>query len=179
MPEEARWLLEDVPFTETNVFGEPPIFERAAPVHKMAEFLKPAAGVFGSFGERRFQVHDKPHWLYLAEFKDSPALLAGKPLARGQILVKIGITGSIGKRLKALNLSFPGTSTIAWSIIRKAEFPDRNMAAEHENWFKNLAISDYDAVSLGREYFVMNEESAGRLFNKLSMATGLSLRAKT
>lgn len=48
MPDEARWLLEKVPFTETNVFGEPQVVlggadpEASGP---LASLLNPSRGV--------------------------------------------------------------------------------------------------------------------------------------
>jgi hypothetical protein len=101
-PQEARWLLEKVPFTQTNVFGETPITpSNGESTRAISSSLKPSHGVFGSFGGRSFEVRDKPHKLYLARFSSSPELLAGRPLPNGVCLVKIGISGNIKNRLKA------------------------------------------------------------------------------
>lgn len=178
VPDEAQWLLENVPFTQTNVFGESPIVADAQSEQSIAKFLKPSAGVFGGFGTRSFQVQDKPHHLYLAQFKMSPELLAGKRLERGQGLVKIGISGNLKSRLKALNLSFPETTSIKWNLIRTAEFPDRDSAGEKETLFKKLAIEKYGAESLGREFFIMDEEKLGSLFTELSPVSGLLIKVK-
>lgn len=179
VPQEARWLLESVPFRQTNVFGEPPIAplnevgEQAGPISR---FLAPSRGVFGSFGERSFEVQDRPHKLYLALFPSSPELLVGRPISNGVALVKIGISGNIRNRLKALNLSFPQTATIGWKITRTAQFPDRSSAADAEDSFKSQAIREFGASSLGNEFFIMDLNKAEALFNRLSPATGLDLR---
>jgi hypothetical protein len=180
IPDEARWLLENVPFSQTNVFGEPPISDEidANQTAPLSVFLKPSSGVFGSFGDRNFQIEDKPHNLYLAHFPSSPELLAGRRLEAGWGLVKIGISGDLKNRLKALNLSFPETTEISWKIIRKAQFPDRASAANAETAFKTRSVENYGAISLGREFFVMNLENANLLFNELSPVTGLDLRMK-
>ena len=64
MPHEARWLLEKVPFVETDVFGEHSV-QVAGPSGpesgSIAAFLKPSRGIFGSFGNRQYEVQDKPH----------------------------------------------------------------------------------------------------------------------
>ena len=177
--EESRWLLEKVPFEQVNVFGEPPITavnENGTQTGPISSFLKPSRGIFGSFGDRSFQVQDKPHNLYLARFPLSPELLAGRPISNGMGLVKIGISGDIKNRLKALNLSFPQTATIHWKIARTARFPDRSSAADAETTFKAEAVKDYGATSLGKEFFIMEISKAETLFNKLSPATGLDLR---
>jgi hypothetical protein len=179
VPEESRWLLEEVPFAQVNVFGEPSIpavNENRSQTGPISSFLKPSRGIFGSFGDRSFQVQDKPHNLYLARFPSSPELLAGRPVSNGLGLVKIGISGDIKNRLKALNLSFPQTATIGWKIARTARFPDRSSAADAEATFKAEAIEDYGATSLGNEFFIMEINKAETLFNKLSPATGLHLR---
>lgn len=182
VPQEARWLLEKVPFTQINVFGETPIAPLNDDIAKpgsISSFLKPSRGVFGSFGDRSFEVLDKPHKLYLALFPASPELLAGRPVPRGTGLVKIGISGNIKNRLKALNLSFPQTATIGWKITRTAQFPDRSSAADAEALFKYQAVEEFGASSLGKEFFVMDLSKAEALFNRLSPVTGLDLRITT
>jgi hypothetical protein len=182
VPQEARWLLEKVPFTQTSVFGETPIEPpngNSTKTGSIERSLKPSHGVFGSFGGRSFEVQDKPHKLYLAHFSSSPDLLAGRPVPKGVGLVKIGISGNIKNRLKALNLSFPPTATIGWKIIRTAQFPDRSTAGDAETLFKARAIKEYEASSLGKEFFIMELSKAEALFNKLSPATGLDLRLGT
>ena len=172
---ESQWLLEDVPFTQVNVFGEPPITDANHPAQSMEKLLTPATGIFGKFGKREFEIHDKKHHLYLAQFQKSPDLLVGKNLEREQILVKIGISGNLKNRIKALNMSFPETTEIKWEIIRTAEFPNRAFAAENETRFKKLAVERYGGKSLGREYFVINEDKVEQLFIKLSPVPGLKL----
>lgn len=178
-PEEARWLLEKVPFVETNVFGEPPVHDgndEETETGSIVAFLKPSKGIFGSFGSRSYDIQDKPHDLYLAQFPIAADLLAGHSIPKGVGLVKIGITGNIKNRIKALNLSFPPTSTICWKITRTAKFPDRESAADAETAFKSRAISEFGATSMGKEFFVMELKKAEALFNVLSPATGLDLR---
>lgn len=121
-------------------------------------------------------MRDKPHKLYLALFSSSPELLTGRPVPSGGGLVKIGISGNIKNRLKALNLSFPPTATIGWKIIRTAQFPDRSTAGDAEALFKVQAIKEYGASSLGKEFFIMDLSKAEALFNELSPVTGLDLR---
>ena len=179
-PDEARWLLENVPFVETNVYGEPPVHDgNEEETGSIGAFLKPSNGIFGSFGNRSYEIQDKPHALYLAQFPVAADLLAGRSVPKGVGLVKIGITGNIKNRLKALNLSFPHTSTICWKITRTAKFPDRESAADAETAFKTRAISDFGATSMGKEFFVMELERAEALFNVLSPATGLDLRVSS
>ena len=94
-------------------------------------------------------------------------------------LIKIGISGNLKNRLKALNLSFPETATIGWKITRYALFPDRSGAANAEALFKAEAIAEYGATSLGKEYFIMDINKAEIFFNKLSPIPGLDLRARS
>lgn len=179
VPDEARWLLEKVPFVETNVYGEVPVQHEeddSATIGSIASFLKPSKGVFGSFGDRSYQIEDKPHSLYLARFPQAADLLAGQTVPNGVGLVKIGISGNLKNRLKALNLSFPQTSSIGWKITRTAKFPNRDNAAAAEAAFKIRAINEFGATSLGKEYFVMEMKKAEALFNALSPASGLDLR---
>jgi hypothetical protein len=179
VPQEARWLLEKVPFTQTSVFGEAPITALnggGIKTGSIQSLLKPSQGVFGSFGDRSFEVQDKPHKLYLALFPSSPELLAGRPVPIGAGLIKIGISGNVKNRLKALNLSFPQTATIGWRITRTAQFLDRSSAADAEATFKAQAIEEFGASSLGKEFFIMDLSNAEALFNKLSPATGLDVR---
>jgi hypothetical protein len=178
--DEAHWLFEKVPFRETSVFGEPPrkTGNGSAGTMPLSKLLKPSHGIFGAFGDRAFEVQDRPHDLYLAHFPSSPELLAARPVPRGFGLVKIGISGDLKNRLKALNISFPETSKIGWKIIRKARFGDRSGAATAETAFKTAAIEGLGAKSLGKEFFIMEMEKAELLFNKLSPVSGLDLRVR-
>lgn len=180
--DEARRLLEKFPFNETNVYGEPPVIDDdrdETEPGSIESFLKPSKGIFGSFGDRSYEIQDKPHDLYLARFPDAPELLAGRSIPKGVTLVKIGISGNIDNRLKALNLSFPETSRIRWKMERKAEFPDRESAADAETAFKTRAIGEFGAKSLGKEFFVMELKKAEDLFNRLSPVPGLDLRVSS
>lgn len=93
--------------------------------------------------------------------------------------MKIGISGNIKNRLKALNISFPKTSTIGWKIIRTAKFPNRASAGDAETAFKLCSVEEFGATSLGKEFFVMELNRAEALFNSLSPASGLDLRLTT
>jgi len=182
VPDEARCLLENVPFVETSVYGEAPVVHEeddAATGGSISSFLKPSKGVFGRFGDRSYQIEDKPHSLYLARFPQGADLLAGQPIPKGSGLVKIGISGNLKNRLRALNLSFPNTSSIGWQITRTAKFPNRDNAASAEAAFKIRAIKEFGATSLGKEYFVMEMNKAESLFNALSPASGLDLRVSS
>lgn len=179
VPEEAHWLLTKVPFTQTSVFGEAPLIGGESQSNSLLHSLLPSRGIFGAFGIRSFEVHDKPHKLYLASFPFSPELLTGRPLAPGFGLFKIGISSNIENRLKALNLSFPQTSKINWRITRTAMFSDRSSAAIAEAAFKTQSVEEFQATSLGREFFIMDVKKAEALFNKLSPATGLDLRVSS
>lgn len=181
MQDEARWLLEKVPFTETNVFGEPQVVsDDADPAASgsIAALLNPSRGVFGSFGNRTSVFTDRPHDLYLAQFPSGAELLVGRAIPKEFGLIKIGITGDIKNRLKALNLSFPQTSTVGWKIRRTARFPNRQGAGDAEAAFKLQAIDRFGATSLGKEFFLMDLKKAETLFNDLSPATGLELRVR-
>ncbi|MCW5725046.1 MAG: hypothetical protein KIS81_08805 [Maricaulaceae bacterium] len=180
-PDEARWLLEKVPFVETNVYGEKPInVEENKPSEEdfIASSLNPSKGIFAAFGDRSYETRDKPHALYLAQFPEAADLLVGHTVPIGAGLIKIGISGDIKNRLKALNLSFPQTSIIGWKIKRTAKFSNRNDAAEAEIQFKLRAVDQFGATSLGKEFFVMDMHKAEILFNELSPITGLDLRTR-
>ena len=177
-PKEARWLLTQVPFTAVPVFGEPPLAQdQGLMPHEgvLFDMRAPSRGVFGRFGDRTVTTTDRPHHLYLAQFVDGAALLAGHSLPKGAGVIEIGISGILTNRLKALNLSFPKTAGIGWTIMRKASFPDRAGAAKVEADFKTYAMAQ-GATSLGREFFVMDLGKADALFTALSPASGLTLR---
>lgn len=174
VPREARWLLERVPFTEVQVYGEPKLIlnENIKPIF-MSEILKPSKGIFGSFGERSFVVEDKPHVLYLVQLSIGTDLVAGRQVPYRCGLFKIGISNNTDVRIKTINLSFPEGSKIKWELKRTAKFSSREPAAKAESDFKSLSISDYGATSLGREFFIMDKTKVDQLFNKLSPPTGL------
>ncbi|MFG1256297.1 GIY-YIG nuclease family protein [Xanthobacter flavus] len=176
VPEEAKWLLEEVPFTETNVFGERAVSGSGDLKPKfMSEIFRPSRGIFGKFGERSFEIEDKPYSLYLAELTTGSELVAGREIPFKSGLFKIGISNNTALRLRTINISFPESSRIKWKLRRVANFKNREPAANAENAFKDLAISEYEAVSLGREFFIMNAIKADMLFNRLSPASGLSI----
>lgn len=180
-PNEARWLLTKVPFREVSVFGELPLpkTDEVPTEQYLDKLLKPSKGVFGGFGERKFNVEDRPHHLYLAHCPMAGEQLAGRHIPAGAGLVKIGISGDLKNRLKALNLSFPENSKIKWLVIRKASFAGRDEAGSAETRFKEQAMTRAGAISLGREFFIMDMKKAEELFNALSPAKGLEIRARS
>lgn len=177
-PEEARLLLTKVPFREVSVFGEASLPKIESPVleQSLDTFLKPSRGIFGAFGDRSYTVVDRPNYLYLAHFPIGADHIIGISLGRNMGLFKIGISGDLKKRLVALNLSFPEKSLLGWKIIRTAKFLDRESAGNAETSFKTLAMAIPNTRSLGREFFLMNNQQADELFNRLSPAIGLEIR---
>lgn len=179
-PGEAQWLLTSVPFSQVDVFGEPPIekIESASEEGHLIQFLKPSRAISGGFGERTYAVEDCPHHIYLAQIDIHAEHVAGRPLNQDEALVKIGITGDLKQRLRELNDSFPATSHIKWAMKRQAKFPIRKIAVSAETKFKEEAIKFAGASSLGREFFVMKKRDAEELFNRLSSVPGVQIRSR-
>ena len=171
---EAGLIRYKFPFYEVDVFGEPSV-SNSETVEEKTGHLKPSKGIFGGFGERISNVNDRVTFLYLAKIHEGADLVAGERIPFKHSLFKIGISGNLKQRRSALNLSFPQNSKISWEIERENEFPCRKDAGDAEQSFKDLAILKYEAKSLGREFFIIQNDKAEALFNSLSTAKELHL----
>jgi hypothetical protein len=155
--------------TQTVVTSRPQLGDMEPSSQALVETtFTPSRGVFGAFGDRTVHIEDRPHHLYLAQISESPELFAGKGIAAEMAVLKIGITGDLNQRLRALNLSFPDASKVRWEFIKVIGFENRNQAAKAEVEFKAHAAARCNGESLGKEFFLLDLASAVRLLTTLA-----------
>ncbi|WP_425991057.1 GIY-YIG nuclease family protein [Afipia sp. DC4300-2b1] len=140
--------------TEVNVFGESPISSDGLMKGALAQAFQPSRAFPGSFGERTSNYEDGPTILYLARFEGDGFALRGhsKPQFDKSVLLKIGVSNNLGRRISELNAGFPPAAVGKWSIALKSEpYGNRKEAEVAEQLFKDEANRTME--SLGGEFF--------------------------
>jgi hypothetical protein len=176
-PEEVETVLQ-LPVTEVDVYGEPPIGQDAARDAAFREVFRPSRGLPPSFGSRTAEYADGPHKLYLARYGGSVAALLGRqPHAVARMtLVKAGITKDPKRRCEELNLGIPPAASVRWNMWQlSAEYPDGASAKAAEDALK----TDFEArfESLGGEFFLGEEKGLLSRFTVVPDVARFTIRA--
>lgn len=164
LPEEAELALK-IKVTEVSVFGEPPIANTGLEKSPLAQAFRPSRAFHGSFGARTATYEDGPTRLYLARFDGDGFALLGqtKPQFDKTVLVKIGVSNDVNRRLSELNAGFPPAAVGKWEIKLVSEpYEGRQVAEAAEQSFKDSA--EKKLQSLGGEFFRGNWTSAQSIF---------------
>ncbi len=127
-------------------------------------------------GDRAFEAQDRPHDLTLRTSHLRRSLLLVRCLGFG--LVKIGISGDLKNRLKALNISFPRLQRLAEKQSEKLDLVIVQAPQLQKLPLKLQQLKDLVRSRWEKEFFIMEMEKAELLFNKLSPVSGLDLRVR-
>jgi hypothetical protein len=164
LPKEVDLALK-IKVTEVNVFGEPPLSGKELEKIPLGQTFQPSRAFPGAFGERSADYEDGPTRLYLARFDgDGYALLGlGKPQFDKTVLVKIGVSNDLKRRILELNAGFPPAAKGRWTMQLMSEpYVGRQAAETAEQAFKDNA--DKRLQSLGGEFFRGDWISAQSIF---------------
>jgi hypothetical protein len=161
LPEEIDLAMK-IRVTEVNVFGEPALSAPSILNLPFAQAFKPSRAFPGSFGVRTATYEIGPTRLYLARFEGDGHALLGivKPIADRSIVMKIGVSNEITRRLTELNSGFPPAAIGSWSMKLVSEpYSGKAQAEAAEQIFKDSAAKQLQ--SLGGEF----SEALGALPN--------------
>jgi len=176
-PEEVETVLQ-LPVTEVDVYGEPPIGEDAVREAPFRDVFRPSRGVQPSFGTRASEYLDGPHKLYLARFEGDIGALLGRPasaVAR-KTLVKAGFTNDPKRRCAELNSGIPPAANKRWILWQiSAAYPSGAAAKEAEDALKADFAARFE--SLGGEFFLGDETSLMSRFVAVPAVAKIFIRA--
>lgn len=164
LPEEVELALK-IKVTEVSVFGELPLANPGLENSPLGQAFRPSRAFPGSFGDRTATYEDGPTRLYLARFDGDGFALLGqtKPQFDKLVLVKIGVSNDVNRRLSELNAGFPPAAVGKWTMQLLSEPYDGRQAAEAaEQTFKDRA--EIQLRSLGGEFFHGDWTSAQSIF---------------
>lgn len=164
LPEEVELALK-IRVQEVNVFGEAPLSGNEPENEPLAEAFKPSRAVPGSFGERTSVYEDGPTRLYVARFDgDGYALLGQKrPMFDESVLLKVGVSNDVKRRLSEINGGFPPAAVGRWTMQLISEpFGNKAAAEVAEQAFKDAAPAKL--TSLGGEFFLGRWDTAELTF---------------
>jgi hypothetical protein len=150
---------------EVNVFGEPIVATTGSTDSPLEQAFKPSRAFPGSFGKRTATYEDGPTLLYLARFDGDGFALLGqaKPMFDKSVLLKIGVSNDIKRRLSEINGGFPPAAIGRWTMQLVSEPYEGRQAAEvAEQSFKDKA--EKVLQSLGGEFFRGDWTSAQGIF---------------
>jgi hypothetical protein len=153
LPDEVDRALK-IRVTEVSVFGEPPLSSASLTKGNLEQAFRPSRAFPGSFGKRTSIYEDGPTQLYLARFEGDGFALRGqaKPQFDKSVLIKIGVSNDVQRRLGELNAGFPPAAVGKWSIqLTSEQYENRAAAEAAELAFKNSA--EPRLKSLGGEFF--------------------------
>ncbi len=163
-PAEVDLALK-IRVTEVNVFGEPPVSGGNATKANLGQVFQPSRAFPTSFGERTSTYEDGPTRMYLARFDGDSFALRGqpKPLFDKSVLLKIGVSNDLERRVSELNAGFPPAAVGKWSMnLRSEPYKDREAAEAAEQMFKDKAKAQLE--SLGGEFFQGDATTAQLIF---------------
>lgn len=167
LPEEIEQALR-IKVSEVNVFGEPPIEPAETKKAPLREVFTPSRAFPGSFGESTVNREDGPTFLYLMRFEgDGRALLGQSHIQNDKrVLMKIGVSSDLARRVAELNSGFPPAALGKWTPALKSKaFPDRKSAENAEQIFKDTAVKELESV--GGEFFLGNWRDAELVFARI------------
>lgn len=153
LPKEVELALR-IKVTEVSVFGESSLSVEGLKEKPLGQAFEPSRAFPGSFGERTSTCEDGPTRLYLARFDGDGFALLGrpKPPFDKTVLVKIGVSNEVTRRLSELNAGFPPAAKGKWTMQLVSESYAGHAAAEAaEQVFKDKA--EKQLQSLGGEFF--------------------------
>ncbi len=169
--EEVETVLQ-LPVTEVDVFGEPPVGVGGANPATLKSIFAPSRGLSPSFGTRTSEYEDREHWLYMAKFDGNIAALLNRPSVElvNKSLVKVGYSNAPDRRLAELNAGLPPACLKRWSIwLQSAVYPNGASAKLAEDKLKAIFASEFE--SLGGEFYVGDK---GRMPAKFSTAPAVA-----
>lgn len=170
-PEEAKAALE-LPVTQANVFGEPPISEdKFIGEATLQKFFEPTKGVTPSFGKRDFSVEDAPNTLYVLKLEGDVAAFLGRQRFEvgRQIIVKVGHAKEPKRRCETHNAHLPPACAYHWKIeLISRPFESGINAKEAEDRLKEAFANYFE--SLGGEFFLANEDKIRSEFSRIAPA---------
>jgi T5orf172 domain len=161
-------LALKVRVTEVNVFGEPPLSEASLTRNSLGQAFQPSRAFPGGFGERTATYEDGPTRVYLARFEGDGFALRGQPKPQfdKSVLLKIGVSNDVNRRLSELNVGFPPAALGKWSMQLKSEpYEGRKAAEVAEQAFKDEANKQLQ--SLGGEFFQGDWTAAQLIFARM------------
>ncbi len=164
LPEEVEQALR-IRVSEVNVFGEPPIELAKTEKVPLRDVFTPSRAFPGSFGESTVNREDGPTLLYLMRFDGDGHALLGRRHTQNdkRLLMKIGVSTDLARRVAELNSGFPPAAIGKWTPALKSNlFPDRKSAEDAEQIFKETAVKDLESV--GGEFFWGNWRDAELVF---------------
>ncbi|MDB5579426.1 MAG: hypothetical protein JWR80_4602 [Bradyrhizobium sp.] len=171
LPEEVERALK-IRVTEVSVFGEAPLSGSSMTKTVLGEAFQPSRAFPGSFGQRTSTYEDGPTQMYLARFDGDGFALQGKPkpLFDKSILLKIGVSNDLDRRIAELNAGFPPAAVGKWSMqLRSEPYQDRKAAEVAEQAFKDAAKKTLQ--SLGGEFFHGDGTAAELIFAQIPGAS--------
>jgi len=177
-PSDIERVLQ-LPVTEVDVFGEPPVGVDALKDAPFRQQFVPSRGVPPSFGQRSGEYEDGPHKLYMAKFEgDAAALLGrGNGLPRNQILIKVGMSNAPKRRQKELNSGLPPAAVGQWNmVLLSADYPDGASAKTAEDILKTALANKFE--SQGGEFFLGVESSLASAFYSIPGIAKFSIRGR-
>ncbi len=176
-PGEVTNILQ-LPVTELDVWGEPPIGARGDRSIALRDVFAPSRGVTPSFGPRESDYADGVHLLYMMRYEGDAAALLGRDQREvfRKALVKVGFSNDPDRRCSELNSGIPPASERRWAVwLKSAAYPSGEAAKAAEDVLK----SGFDArfESLGGEFFLGDETTLLTQFSSAPGAAAFTIKA--
>ncbi len=167
-----------LPVTEVDVWGEPPIGERGNASVPFQQVFRPSRGLKPSFGNRESVYEDGEHWLYMLRYDGNIAAFLGvdKFSVSRKTVVKVGYSNDPGARYSGLNAGIPPKAKHRWVIwVRSAAYSCGDDAKRAEDVLKREFAKRFE--SLGGEFFLGDERQLQSQFSSAPSAAEFSISA--
>lgn len=173
-----------LPVTEVDVWGEPPVGEREISSVPFKQVFEPSRGLKPTFGNRESAYEDGEHWLYMLRYDGDIAAFLGvdKFSVARKAVVKVGFSNDPEVRCSGLNAGVPPKAKHRWVIwVRSAAYSCGDDAKRAEDVLKREFAKRFE--SLGGEFFLGDEKELQSQFSSAPSAakfsvTGAAVRRK-
>ncbi len=174
---EVETVLQ-LPVTEVNVWGEPPVNTGNQGSIRFEAVFRPSRGMTPSFGARESVYADGDHWLYMMRYDGEAAALLGcdKHIVIRKVVVKIGFSNDVKRRLIEVNKGIPPKAKHRWELsVMSAAYPDGDAAKNAEDALKQRFSERFE--SLGEEFFCGEEMKLKSQFASAPSAAQFTIKA--
>lgn len=110
-------------------------------------------------GEIRMRREDGTTWVYLMVLHGNAGAIVNVP--EGHLVIKVGISNDLDRRLKEMNYGFPPGATVEWVLVRSLRMANGGEAFELEGEY--LEKLRQDGFWIGGEFAIVPQEEFDRI----------------
>lgn len=170
---EAEAILR-LPVKKVAIYGIPDWIPDPLDTAEMTAAFAVSQGPIPSFAERTSRYEDGENYLYVMQLIGGAEAFIARATKKGGVVVKIGRSNCLSRRLSQLNFGFPPAFAFQWKIRNKQKFRSANDAHAAEQQL--LLTVEHKGYSIGKEFAVIPEREIDGLVAEVSLQSAFFIR---